>query len=415
MKSQQFLFTMLCALWLTPVCADEPLGGDLKELLEYAREHNAELTATRYEADAAQQRAASAGVLPDPVLRAERYDISNQSGNVIPNVMPTQRYQLSQALPWFGKRDLQRGITAAQLEQANGQTAANWSDLAYRLKTVYALNYYLAANEKLTRQSIDLFDNLEQIVTTRYANGLSTQQDVIRVQVETSALQAELIAIKNERHHAHTELNSLLARPVNAVLSDPVQIRPLPPVAQLDENTLLKKLRAQNPSVRIAEAQQQYADKNRDLSYANRYPGLTLGLARTQYSAMNTWDVMVEFNLPLQQSARRSQEHETEAMLAAASARKQATLNQVESSLSENLSALDSARRTEALIKNRILPQSELTYQSALSGYENGKIDFATLMSAQRQILQVRQQQLKAQLDAQSRLADVEKLLGEEL
>ncbi|MGB8516405.1 MAG: TolC family protein [Gallionella sp.] len=50
-----------------------------------------------------------------------------------------------------------------------------------------------------------------------------------------------------------------------------------------------------------------------------------------------------------------------------------------------------------------------------MSGYENGKIDFATLMSAQRQILQVRQQQLKAQLDAQSRLADVEKLLGEEL
>jgi outer membrane protein TolC len=167
--------------------------------------------------------------------------------------------------------------------------------------------------------------------------------------------------------------------------------------------------------LQIAEAQIQSADKSRDLAYSNRYPGFTLGVGRTQYTSINTWDVMVEFSIPLQQSVRRSQEHEAEAMLAAASARKQSTLNQAESSLSENLSALESARRTETLIATRLLPQSELTYQSALAGYQTGKVDFATLIDAQRQILQARQQQLKAQLEAQSRLADIEKLLGEEL
>jgi len=102
-------------------------------------------------------------------------------------------------------------------------------------------------------------------------------------------------------------------------------------------------------------------------------------------------------------------------MLAAANARKQALLDRTQSELSEALSALESARRTETLIETRLLPQTELTYQSALAGYETGKVSFATLIEAQKQILKSRQQHLQAQTDMQLRLADIENLLGEDL
>ncbi len=124
---------------------------------------------------------------------------------------------------------------------------------------------------------------------------------------------------------------------------------------------------------------------------------------------------MVEFNIPLQQGTRRAQEYEADAMLAASESRKQALLNQMLADLSESVSGLETARRTESLTETQLLPQAELTYQSALTGYENGKVDFATLLDAQRQILNARQQQLKAQLEAQLRLAEIERLLGEEL
>ena len=62
-----------------------------------------------------------------------------------------------------------------------------------------------------------------------------------------------------------------------------------------------------------------------------------------------------------------------------------------------------------------LLPQAELTFNSALAGYENGKVDFATLLEAQQKIRQARQNQIKAQAEAQMRLAEIEKLLGEEL
>ena len=72
-------------------------------------------------------------------------------------------------------------------------------------------------------------------------------------------------------------------------------------------------------------------------------------------------------------------------------------------------------RRTESLTTNSLLPQAELTFNSALASYENGKVDFATLLEAQQQIRKARQIQIKAQAEAQIRLADIEKLLGEDL
>ena len=124
---------------------------------------------------------------------------------------------------------------------------------------------------------------------------------------------------------------------------------------------------------------------------------------------------MVEINIPLQQSSRRAQERESEAMLAAAQRRQEATTQLLLSDLAENLAAIKAAQRSAELVSRSLLPQAELTFNAALAGYENGKVDFATLLDAQRQIRQAKQLQIKAQLDAQTRLAEIEKLIGEDL
>jgi len=419
MKSPSIVLPMLCALWLSPASGEEMLGSNLNGLLDYAREHNPELAATRYEAEAAQQRADQADALPDPVLRTELMDITNR-GSTGARLLPSQvggtRYLLMQNVPWYGKRDLQREVSAAGAAQASGQVAATWTELANRIKATYAMHYFATASEQLVLQSLQLLDDLERTAQTRYANGLGSQQDVIRVQVEKTMLKSELIALQNEHHHTFARINTLLSRPANAPLAEPLQARPLPPAAQLNEQALLERLQARNPQLQIAEAGITSAAKKRELAYANRYPDLTVGVAPTQNgNAVKTWDLMFEINIPLQQSSRRAQEREAEAMLSASAARKEALLNQTRADLSENLSALEAARQTESLIATRLLPQADLTYQSALAAYETGKVDFAMLIEAQRQIIKARQQQLQLQTDMQLRLADIERLLGEEL
>jgi cobalt-zinc-cadmium efflux system outer membrane protein len=226
----------------------------------------------------------------------------------------------------------------------------------------------------------------------------------------------ELVALESESRQVNARLNALLARPATAPLAQPEKLRTLPVPGQLDPVAREERVRTRNPQLFTEEARIKTAEKGRDLVYKNRYPDFNVGIAPVQYgSAIKEWGLMVEMNIPLQQSSRRSQEREAEAMLSAARSRKEASANQVISELSENLAGLEAAQRTEVLATTSLLPQAELTFNAALAGYENGKLDFATLLDAQRQIRQAKQNQIKAQAEAQVRLAEVEKLLGEDL
>lgn len=416
MKSILFF---LLALTLTPVAA-QPLGSDVEGLLVYAREHNPELAAMRYEAEAAAQRVNPAGALPDPVLRTELMDITNQGTNRAASLLPAQvgstRYTLMQNLPWFGKRDLKREAAEAGADQAQGRTAASWADLAAQIKSAYAQYYYVAGGQTITRDLLALVGQMEKIAQVRYANGLAAQQDAVRAEVEQTALKTELIMLDNSKRQIKARLNALLSRPAYTPFAAPQRLRGIPATLSLENQTAMEsRIREHNPDLFTDEAAIRVSEKNRDLAYKARYPDFVLGVAPTQVgNGVREWGLMVELNIPLQQASRRSQEREAEAMLAASRARREATANRVLSLLTENLSGLDAAQRTESLSASGLLPQAKITFESALIGYQNGRVDFATLLDAARQILNAKLEILKAQTDAQLRLAEIERLTGEE-
>jgi outer membrane protein, heavy metal efflux system len=400
--------------------AQEPLpGADVQTLLAIARERNPEYAGMRSEAQAAKERVTPAGAFPDPRFRLELMDITRggaQNPTLSPSNVGGTKYLLTQELPWFGKRDLRREIAAFDAEGVQGKALGTWSELAAKVKIAQAQRHYLYGNRKLTLEILDLMSRLEKIAQVRYANGLAAQQDVIRAQVEQSNMRSELVTLESESRQVNARLNALLARPAPAPLAEPDPLRPWPTPAQLDFATLEERVRTRNPQLFTEDARIKSAEKGRELAYKNRIPDFMVGIQPTQYqTSFKEWTLMVEVNIPLQQETRRAQERESEAMLAAARARKEATANQVLSDLSENLAGIEAARRIEILATTSLLPQAELTFNSALASYENTKVDFATLLDAQRAIRQTRQNQIKAQFEGQVRLAEIEKLLGEEL
>jgi len=404
-----------------PAAAQEQaLGADVQGLLAYARSRNLELGAMRLEADAATQRVGAAGALPDPVLRTELMNINNYGNDAPPSILPWRvgetRYTLMQPLPGWGKRDLRRDAASADAKQAGARADATWAELAARIKSAFAEHYRLAGDERLTREVLDLLMRLEQVARARYASGLAAQQDAIRAQLEQTAVRSELIALDNEKRQVRARLNGLLSREATASLTDPQSLRALPALSTSDATTLVERARARNPQLQAELARLESAQRNRDLTYRNRYPDYQVGVAPSQMrSRITTWSLMFEMNIPLQQEARRSQEREAEAMVAAAQSRSESVARQLLAELAGNLAAFDAARRTESLIKSQLLPQSELSLRSALAAYETGKVDFATLLDAQRQIRKARQDLLKSEVEAQMRLAEVERILGEEL
>lgn len=420
LTASRILSTALAALLCSTAAAQETVpGANVESLLAIAKSRNPDYAAMLREADAAAERIEPAGALPDPKLRTEFMDVTKggtQNATLAPNRVGSTRYTLMQDVPWFGKRDLKREIAELEAKGAKGRAEAAWTDVALRIKTTFAQSYYLAASEALDREILDLMLRLEKIAQARYAGGLAAQQDVIRAQVEQTSMRSELIAVETERHHLHARLNTLLGRSPSSPLAVPERLRPLPAPAALNFAALAEQARAKNPAIFAEESRVQAAEKGRELAYKNRYPDFTFGLVPNQFqNSVKQWDFMVEINIPLQQSSRRAQERESEAMLESARSRRDATANQVLADLSENLAALEAARRTEALATDSLLPQAELTYKAALAGYETGKVDFATLLDAQRQIRQARLNQIKARAEGQTRLADIERIVGAEL
>ena len=409
---------LLLILALADVARAEPVpGASVESLLAAAREHSPDVRLVRLEAEAARERIQPAGALPDPVLRLELENITrngSQGATLDPSRTGDTKYTLMQPLPFWGKRDLKREVAGAEAAQAEGRAADTWAEVAARIKTLYAQYWLTGQSLQLTRENIELTRRLEQIAQARYAGGLAAQQDAIRAQLERSAMDAELVGMESEFHHLMVFLNAMLARPSGTMLAEPAALRPVP--ARLDEASLNARLLANNPQLAIEAARVGGAEKSRDLAYRNRYPDFTLGVAPMQVqNRVDAWSLMLEMNLPLQQGTRRSQERESERMLEAAAARKEALGHRLRGDLTAALSNLEGARTTEQISRNRLLPQAELTFKSALAGYETGKVDFATLLDAQRQIRNAKLALLRAQASQQLRLAEIERLLGEDL
>jgi cobalt-zinc-cadmium efflux system outer membrane protein len=412
---------VLCAAGPVAAVAQEaPLGHNLSGLLAYARAQSPEIRAMREEAEAAAQRVGPAGALPDPVLRVELMNINNYGNDAPPSLLPWKvgetKYTLMQALPLWGKRELKRDAAAADVRQAEARTNASWAELAARIKAAYAEYYRAAGNERLTAEVLGLMTRLEQVAQARYAGGLAAHADAIRAQLEQTAMRSELIVIDSEKRQIRARLNALLARESGAPLADPLELRVVPTLNTADASSLAERARSGNPQIQAELARVALAQKTRDLTQRNRYPDLTIGVSPSQMgSRITTWGVMVEMNIPLQQESRRGQEREAEAMVAASRSKAEALQQQLVGDLAVNLAGLEAARRNEALLKTQLLPQSELGLQSALAAYENGKAEFAMLLEAQRQIRKARQDILKTQVEAQMRLAEIERIVGEDL
>lgn len=416
------LGTVLLALGLTQALAGpvplEPLpGANVESLLVIAREGSPDIRMSRLEAEAARERIQPAGALPDPILRIELENITrngSQSATLSPAQVGDTKYTLLQPLPFWGKRDLKRAMASAEAEQATGRAADSWSEVAARIKGLYA-QYWLSSKAlQLSRENIELTRRLEQIAQVRYAGGLAAQQDAIRAQLERSSMDSELVGLETEYQQLRRFINAMLARSGKAPLAEPSALRSLP--ATLDAAILGERLLANNPQLAIETARLGGAEKSRELTYQNRYPDFAIGIVPLQVqNRVDAWSLMLEMNLPLQQGSRRSQERESERLLEAAAARKEALGHRLQSELSGAVANLEAAKTTEQITRNRLLPQAELTFKSALASYETGKVDFATLLDAQRQIRNARLALLRAQASQQIRLADIERLLGEDL
>lgn len=392
------------------------LGSSPQALIEYARHSNPGFAAARAEASAAQERVTPAGALPDPTFEVELMDATNtmsgRSASLLPGQVGETRYRITQPLPGWGKRELAVKAAEAQAIQADAMRDTSWAELAAKIEALW-LRYYAADRELvLNRDGLALLKSLEELSLARYALGLLPQQAVLRMQREISAQRLALVEIEQRRKGLAAGLNGLLGRSHDAPLAAPADPAPLP--EHLDAGALFEAAASANPEVNAAAYGIDVARAERERTYQDRLPDFAVGVRNNRPDeGKSSWDVMFEVMIPLQQSSRRAREREAEYMLMAAEARREDAKARASGELGIAWSMYAQGRETLRLLEHTLLPQAQATRDASQAALSSGKVDFDSVIEAERQLIDIRTQRLKTELDTRLALTEIKKLTGD--
>jgi outer membrane protein TolC len=95
--------------------------------------------------------------------------------------------------------------------------------------------------------------------------------------------------------------------------------------------------------------------------------------------------------------------------------RMDAVIAQIEGDLGQGRASLEAARKMEALLRGQLLPQYQSAYRSTLASFGEGRGELSVVLDAEHRLHETNLEILRTQLDAQTALAAIERLIGGEL
>jgi outer membrane protein TolC len=364
--------------------ADSPQpGADVASVRAWLIANNPDLQAMQAEADAAQARIYPAGALPDPMAAIELREIDPDRPTLLPNNVGSTTYSLKQPIPLWGKRGLAREIAGQQANAAQLERDATALRLLAQAEQAYVRYWHARESVVVVDRLVELLGQVEEVARMRYSLGVAAQQDSIRAQVARTTMQGERIQRLASRREAAAMLNAVLGRAADAPLAEPAG----EPVLGLPAGSLARALagleNAQHPALQARLAVAAAADTAAQLQRRQRFPDITLGVGVMQRDdRVDSLEVMLEVEIPLQQRARLEREREAVLMGDAARSRVQAMRNDLQGQLGQAWAQADGARDQRQLIEQTLLPQSQANFESALASYRVGDVDFGTLLEA---------------------------------
>jgi outer membrane protein TolC len=395
-------------------------GARLDELLAMARQMNPDVAAAALETQAALARVGAVGRLPDPMFRTELWDVRAARDSALPQAPGQVKYTIEQTVPLWGKRDLERKVAEAEAGSAEQQRRVVETELAMRVKTVFAGSYGTEETIRVTEQLLDTVAATARLAESRYSQGRGNQQDVVTAEVERGRLQADLARLDGQRRAWRAQMNALLNRPASAPLAPPQGLRPVPNTDAVPVTELLERARRDNPQLASEQATISAAERNAELVQKNWYPDPTFGFTVFDEDGSNGrqfggYEAMLSFAIPLQWGLRHAQEQQALASAAASRKRREATSAELQGQLEQAWWALDAARRSETILRDINIPQSSVALQSALASYQLGRADLPSVLLAEQAVLRVTLDRIALLVDQQMRLAEVERAIGGDL
>ena len=318
--------------------------------------------------------------------------------------------QLSMPIERGGKRAArvdasQRGRDVAALELVERQGEV-------RAAVIAAFFEVLTAQERirLSQETLSLTQQITLLTGKRVLAGKISPVEETRARVAESLVKVELAQVLGELRVLRQKLSALwghVAPRFERVDGALEKLPALPTPASLDTRV------AQSPALKRAEAEvaRRSALSRVEQTKRTQDPTVSLGLKHTpEYSGQLLLGVSIPLALfdnnqgNLLEALRREDKARDE--MNAQRLRLQSQVMQARERLLTALTEVDA-------LQNEVLPGAQSAFEAASKGFDAGKFSFIDILDAQRALVQVRTQALRAIAETHRAATDIERALGD--
>jgi len=327
---------------------------------------------------------------------------------------------LAQQFPWVGTLRLRGEVAEKDVQVALAELAAAQLDTVAAVKRAYYNLHASLKIEEILAENRKILEDFRAIARQRHAAG-GTQQDVIRAEVLISEL---------DRERANNQQGITLAR---SGLARQLHVRPETDFRTVPElslatvpaefDRLYRLAIAARPELQGRLAAVARDEKAVELARKRFYPNITLGLtymdmektnATTPKTASGSPNIglFVGFNLPVYQKKYQAGVCEAQERTFADAKLYEAQRDEAASELQDLMVQVRTQQNVLSLLRDSILPRTKESFDLARSDYAKGNVDYATVQSALREVLQIQLQITQVEAELGKAIASLERAVG---
>ena len=402
-------------LFLVAALPAADLPTPLSALLDEAIRSNPDIQATRLGWQAATQVPSQVSTLPDPQVTLQHFSVGSPRpfAGYSNSDFAYIGFGISQDLPYPGKLKLKG--EAAQQDAAISRTkleGVRRSVLQQVKEAYYQIAYVQQTLDVLDRNG-KLLEQVEKIADGRYRVGEGSQQDILKSQLERTKLLREVARYRELMNTQQALLRKLLNRPPDSpdISTEPLVETPL--VYTSDE--LLAKVRTENPEVASQQETVKKQSLQVEIARKDRYPDFSV-----QYMWQHTAEPFRDYYM-LSLSARIPIYHRrklnpemTQAVEELNRSRREYE-SQIQTAyfdVRNQYLAAETASQMLKIYREGLIPQALAAYQSGLTSYQIGGVDFETLFSSFLDVLNFDGEYWKTLMEHETALARIEQITG---
>jgi outer membrane protein, heavy metal efflux system len=388
----------------------------LNELVQEAEQKNPQIAASFHAWQAARNVPKQVSALPETQLSVQQFSVGSPRpfAGYSNSDFAYIGFGASQDIPYPGKRQLHAHVAEHEADSMEAQTDSVRRTVVGNLKMVYFRLAYIQQTLGVLQRSDALLTQVQEASEARYRVGQGNQQDVLKAQLQHTKILQEVAHHHQEEGLLEAQIKQVLGRPQDSadIVAETLTLRALPYTAA----ELLQRAREQNPDVHSKQASIRQQEAKVELAHKNFRPDFNVQY-NYEHTGSQTRDYyMATFGIRLPNRGRQKAE------LAEAQENQERARQELDSESQRVLSEVQQqyVRATNAeerlkIYSDGLVPQSEATFQSALSAYQSNRQDFESLLSGFLDVLNLDLEYRSELVEHESALAELERLTGVDL